>query len=276
MSTVEYIPSPSPDAQFQDPLWKVVPLSKAQLLDVRPEDILGGGLYRLCDTYRGGGGYDQFPDICAKRLGKPAMHRQFVVQLYGCHLDCPYCYVTRAGVWGEPARVSTTRMLNDFDASGARVFHLMGGAPALHMTKWPNLLQRLASRPDVVFHSDLLLTERRYAPSLLSLLAAFPNALYAVDIKGLTNEEHLANTRRPFREEMFWDNLRAINEAGLQYYITFTNVRERNVARFWSMFKRRLPNAWQLQFRDAFSIGLVDYNAIPFVDSIPWGGIRRN
>lgn len=41
--------------------WPVVPLSEGQLKDVNPADILEEGLYRKCDTYRGGGGYDQFP-----------------------------------------------------------------------------------------------------------------------------------------------------------------------------------------------------------------------
>jgi hypothetical protein len=43
--------------------WKVVPLSPGQLLDVRPEDILNDGHFRRCNTYRGGGGYDQFPRL---------------------------------------------------------------------------------------------------------------------------------------------------------------------------------------------------------------------
>jgi hypothetical protein len=30
--------------------WPVVPLCEAQLKDVRPEDVLEGGLYRKCDT----------------------------------------------------------------------------------------------------------------------------------------------------------------------------------------------------------------------------------
>ncbi len=36
--------------------WSVVPLCKNQLKDVDPKDILENGLYRLCDTYKSGGG----------------------------------------------------------------------------------------------------------------------------------------------------------------------------------------------------------------------------
>ena len=81
--------------------WPVVPVCKAQRKDVRPEDILHGGLFRLCDTYRGGGGYDQFNAIYEKCFGKKVNPTQFVVQLKGCPLNCDYCYVTNEGVSGD-------------------------------------------------------------------------------------------------------------------------------------------------------------------------------
>ena len=44
----------------------VVSPCSSQLRDVRPEDVLSGGLFRKCDTYRGGGGYGQLPQILEK------------------------------------------------------------------------------------------------------------------------------------------------------------------------------------------------------------------
>jgi hypothetical protein len=49
-------------------IWPVVPLCKNQLRDIKEEDILEKGLYRLCNTYKGGGGYDQFNKIYEKRF----------------------------------------------------------------------------------------------------------------------------------------------------------------------------------------------------------------
>jgi hypothetical protein len=69
----------------QDFKWKVVPISKYQQLDVNHLVLLDGGAFRKCNTYKGGGGYDQFPAICERRLGK-RLHQQFIVQLYGCNL----------------------------------------------------------------------------------------------------------------------------------------------------------------------------------------------
>ena len=45
--------------------FKVCPVQGRQLLDVRPEDIFED--FRICDTYRSGGGYDQLPAIIRKR-----------------------------------------------------------------------------------------------------------------------------------------------------------------------------------------------------------------
>ena len=48
----------------------VVPLCEAQLMDVNPLDILNNGLYRKCNTYKGGGGYDKFPEIYNAKIGR--------------------------------------------------------------------------------------------------------------------------------------------------------------------------------------------------------------
>jgi len=95
--------------------WPVVPLCRAQLQDVSPIDILNDGLYRKCNTYKGGGGYDKFPAIFERRFGPaPNLHDQFVVQLAGCPLRCPYCYVTEAGVHGKSRRISTNSLVAAF------------------------------------------------------------------------------------------------------------------------------------------------------------------
>lgn len=258
-------------------LWKVVPLSKGQLLDVRPEDIVANGHFRLCDTYRGGGGYDQFPRIAELRFG--TLHRrQFIVQLFGCNLDCPYCYVTREGVWGQPVEYSTTDLVAAyFDALATEpnppsVFHLMGGAPALQLKFWPELVEAFQRETKhSVFHSDLMLTESEYDYSALRAVAR-PNCLYAVDIKGLTPEEHLKNTRKPFLEGRFWRNLDLLERAKVPYYITFTACSQANIDAFWELFLENYPFSYQERFSEAFSIDLINYDALPHVDDIPWGG----
>ena len=253
--------------------WKVVPLSEAQLLDMRFEDILEEGLYRKCNTYRGGGGYDRFPELCELLLNKKYMYEQFVVQLYGCHLDCPYCYVTRAGVWGKPILVTTDELLDAFKRSEQQVFHLMGGAPAIHIAKWPELLEKFEARfSDCVFHSDLLLTERVYKQHELAAMSSVKNAIFAINIKGVTLNEHRKNTRKKFLHLIFWQNLTKLAfHKNIKCYITFTNVSQKNIDYFWKLcivLPNKIVNAWQTT---AYSIDLIDYKAVEFVDAVKWG-----
>lgn len=250
--------------------WKVVPLSEGQLLDVRPEDVLDDGLYRLCHTYRGGGGYDLFPSIAA-RFGMVRhpddASKQFVVQLFGCNLDCHYCYVTRQGVWGKPRVVSTARLVDAFRRSGAQVFHLMGGAPALRLNDWLSLVDALPT--GTLFHSDLMLTERPYYLDTLKALSR-RRVLLAINIKAMTSDEWWHNTRKNPDWELFWSNWCTVQESGVKAYITFTGCDRDEEGFFWKRARHEgiEPHLWQ---GNSFHIDLIDYNALKHVDDVPWG-----
>lgn len=244
--------------------WKVVPICERQRRDVRPEDLVVGGHFRLCDTYRGGGGYDQFPRVCEQRLNLRGYSRQFVVQLKGCHLACPYCYVTPEGINGPHVEYDSVALAYEFFKTNANVFHLMGGAPALQIEHWPELIDyiaRLGVHRDWVFHSDLLLTEKVYPVHAVRQLAK-QRCLYAVDVKGVTEEEHLLNTGRSLNTYLFWDNLAKLEAFKVPYYVTFTNVNRYRAAWFWHNFNKTFPESFNRQFSDAFDIDLIQYKAL--------------
>jgi pyruvate-formate lyase-activating enzyme len=245
-------------------VWKVVPICDYQKLDVRQDDLLNGGDFRKCETYRGGGGYDQFPTICEKRKGR-RLHKQFIAQLYGCNLDCPYCYVTRSGVWGAWKPYTTTELCNAYIESKQEVFHLMGGAPALYLPHWAELFSRLPA--SVMFHSDFLLTEQRYSVVHLDNLRHYRDyALYAVDVKGTTPADYEKNTRKPFKEELFWKNWENIIKAELDFYVTFTAPDMNHYDEFCEKVVSRLGSK---ALEDCFTIPLIDYDATPYVDIRP-------
>ena len=239
--------------EFQS-MWPVVPLCKAQLEDVNPLDVLNGGLYRRCNTYKGGGGYDKFPEIWERRFGKSGMelNNQFVVQVQGCPLHCPYCYVTEAGVRGQHKCVSSLELIKDFRESGCGVFHLMGGAPALYLNKWPDLLRCLDGD---VFHSDFLGLEGEYDIGVLREIAQYKNALYAISIKGYTSEEFEKNTATKFNSELFKRNMEKLLESGVSVYFTFTGMTTESIQQFKDEHKD-----WP--FEDSFGINLVHYKAL--------------
>ena len=257
-----------------DSLWKVVPLSKEQMVDIHPEYVLGQGMYRICHTDRSGGGYDHFARYAKTKWGAKyreglatnRWNKQFVVQLYGCPLDCHYCYVTRAGVWGSFLPILTSDLMAEFNASGASVFHLMGGAPAMYMDQWHEIIERLPYNR--FFHSDLMLIESRYRQDTLRSISR-DNCLYAVNIKGLTDEEWTANTRKPPPDwALLYRNLYRLIEAEVPFYVTFTNI-GRSDAVLWRGV--HLPD-----YIKAYHIDLIDYDAVKqgLVDTVPWGGVH--
>jgi pyruvate-formate lyase-activating enzyme len=238
--------------------WSVVPLCKKQLRDVNPKDILENGLYRTCDTYKSGGGYDKLPQILEKRLGLTGYNTQFVVQLYGCVFDCPYCYVTADGVYGSPTLVETDELVAAFKRSGAPVFHLMGGSPAIYLFRWGELIDKLSEEdPKAIFHSDLLLHESLYGYEELSAIAK-PNTIYAVSIKGFDSESYYQNTGSELNSSLVVHNLRRLREtAGLNYYLTFTGLTDEEMKRAVEFFFIE-----EDQLADSFNINLIKYEAL--------------
>lgn len=243
--------------------WKVCPIQGRQLLDVTPEDIIGD--FRLCKTYKSGGGYDQFPAIAQKRgIVTPKMlgsrDIQFVVQLQGCHLRCPYCYVTRDGVFGVTKDYTSTELALEMmiasQKHGAGVFHLMGGAPALHLSHWPSVIDALQS--NFLFHSDLMLTESNYTHRELDAINR-PEALYAVNIKGVTSQDYLENTGRNIDWSMFWSNLTLLRMHNINFYLTFTAPDPVALPGFMNELTKRYGKDI---LDDSFVIQLKQYDAI--------------
>ena len=251
--------------------WKVVPLCKEQLLDIDPKDVIPGGHFRLCDTYKSGGGYDKFASIFEKRTGKKVYPRQFVVQLYGCHLKCHYCYVTPNGIWGKPAYYTTDGLAKAFFTTQKMLrnkfhldtFHLMGGSPALYIEHWPELIDRLGE--DTIFHSDILLTEKVYKKENLKMISR-PNCLYAVNIKGvsLMGEDYEKNTGCKIDWTLFWHNLTALVLNEVPFYLTFTNP---DVWLFEDFVYELESHCGKDILEDMILIDLIDYKAVKAYES---------
>lgn len=246
--------------------WKVVPLCERQLRDVNPKHLVNGGLFRICDIYKGGGGYDKFDDIYRKRNNLDNYYRhfnmQFVVQLKGCPLNCPYCYVTRDGIIGESVDVSTESLVSVFRETKASVLHLMGGAPALYLDNWEELIDALNLDWSHAFHSDFLLQEFKYDIGVLNRLSKYDHCLYAVSIKGSTSEEFKSNTGKDFNEGMLWDNLEKLYMCNIPFYITYTGMSDESVAHFKSLVKKNFPRHYEDILKDSFKIDLVQYEAL--------------
>ena len=283
---------------MKDVLFPIVPLCEKQLRDVREEDRVYVGnmpLARTCRIDKAGGGYDKFRDIFLYRFGVDTGPDHFIAQLYGCTHDCPWCYVTVDGVWGDALGLKVRELVNlvhgvndkreaagsalahDAVAGTARktlpkiqVLHLMGGAPALYLNSWPALYHEIITS-NLIFHSDFLLDEGLYNVHVLECLANMdkeygPEGLYGK--YGLTgihpypaHQLHAVSFKpgAPL-SRLQLANLRALHESGLPFYVTFTGMQEEEIqARKAQVLEFGLPES---VFNDSFSITLKHYKAL--------------
>lgn len=235
--------------------WSVAPLCEKQLRDVRKSDILNNGLYRKCNTYHSGGGYDQLPGILENR-GMFTSDKQFVVQLAGCPFRCPYCYVTPDGITGKSVAISTEKLVKDFKASGQDIFHLMGGAPALYLDHWGELIQLLEKEGCKVFHSDLLLVECEYTDKIMQSIKS-DIGIHAVSIKGFDRDSYKLNTGKKIDIELMRHNIKQLRHNGINHYITFTGL-GKSETRDAIKWLEITPD----QLEDSFIIALKHYKAL--------------
>lgn len=236
----------------------IVPLCEKQLRDVHPEDVVTAHLVpyeangdyrhiplaRTCRIENAGGGYDKFRSIYYDLTGKDTGPEHFIVQLYGCTRDCPWCYVTPAGVWSDAVGLTPREMVilargwhearirrainaldkrdKDYETKktelslleGYQVFHLMGGAPALYLNQWPTLANEVV-RGGYIFHSDFLLDEGLYNEHVLTMLNNIcgDKHLHAVSFK----------PRSPL-SRLQLANLKTLIATKVPFYITFTGM----------------------------------------------------
>ena len=245
--------------------WSVQYLCDKQLRDVDADDVLCDGLYRKCHSYKGGGGFDEFNEIMKRRFPDfdYSAESQFVVQLRGCPLNCPYCYVTKEGIVGHHFKpVDTEKLVDDFNKSGLPVLYLTGGAPAIYMNHWAEVMERIDGK---IFHSDIMLVEREYKDNFLKIMKRLGNHIFTVSIKGSTEEEFLANTGVKLDSDLFWRNMDAIVDNDLNFYFSFTNMSVQSVNNFANQvvkrYENKLDNPKSL-FDDSVCIDLLQYNSL--------------
>jgi len=105
----------------------------------------------------------------------------------------------------------------------------------------------------------MLLTEKPY-PSLRSI--ARENAIYAVNIKGVTSEDYFNNTGVEMDWDLFWYNFDRISHSSIEFYLTFTNPDKNHLEEFKSKLVERYGEWGEWALRDSFVIDLIKYNAL--------------
>lgn len=215
-------------------MWPVVPICNRQKLDINEQDLLFNGIFRKCNIYKGGGGYDKFSEIYKERFNYTPNPTQFVVQLKGCHLNCWYCYITRDGINGQPKYINSGALIEYYKNTSLEVFHLMGGAPALYLENWKEIADKVK-----IFHSDFLLIEKLYKSKWVKDLPR----LHAVSLKNFN-----------VNDKLLFKNMDTLINCGVNFYLTFTGT---------PIYKNKIKQRYGNHILDdAIYIDIINYKAI--------------
>ncbi len=216
----------------------IMPIGEIQKTDIRDEHRLG--YFRICASFKDikrQKGFDRFPHFAVNLFGKTLEHWNYhlIVQLRGCPLKCPFCYVDDEGLRILPPHNLPIKDLvlqaKSIIAKDKRlhVFHLMGGAPAMYVNSWDKILNIMNENKmsDIIFHSDIVLVEPDIVPGFFTSLrktAKHPNHLIAICIKGINEKNLIENSGvKNLIYIKYINNLRKVIDTGINFYLTLVN-----------------------------------------------------
>lgn len=130
-------------------------------------------------------------------------NHHYVIQLAGCPLDCPYCYVDNleANTYFSAVSLVESYKAVRFEAStkfgvSLKVLHVMGGAPAVYCEFWPKLRMELDEQglDDVIIFSNVILVENWFHGVEPWLYMNIQNFIVEGCLKGTNRKNFIRNT----------------------------------------------------------------------------------
>lgn len=227
-----------------------VPISKIGELQRKDiEDSSGIVLYddyaRICTVVKPNGGIgDRSPYRMAEMFGGEWQdyNNQYVIQVAGCPLDCPYCYVDNLE---EDTYWTAVSVVENFLAfrwqfraeyhESLKVLHFMGGAPGIYCAFWPELRAEmdLCGLENVILFTNVILVEWRLRGVLPWHFMTLHNFVVEGCLKGTSRKNFIRNTRC----DLFEDAVSELREyvPYENFYLTLINYDKDGLSRVYRL-----------------------------------------
>ena len=201
---------------------KIGPLQKLDLLDSECVPIYSkyGRVHRV----KKHNGLDAINDDSPIRLSdmfnRPmdSLSNHFIIQVAGCELDCPVCYVDNKN-WDTTFNAQD--LVDEFTkfkrvVPSLNVFHLMGGNPGRFASGWSILREELNSRTykNIILLTNVLFIENELYANIPWTKLELDNFVIAGCLKGTNKQNFIDNTGKDYFDV-------AIKE--LKNYVKFKN-----------------------------------------------------
>jgi len=174
--------------------------------------------YRIAETF--GGTWQDY-------------NNHFIVQVAGCPLKCPYCYVDNlkadlcmsADELVEKFKVFKEKVEERFGIK-VNVFHFMGGAPAIYCEFWTELRESLDKQGlgEVILFSDVILVENYFTKKRPWEFLNLHHFILTGCLKGTNRKNFLKNTGK----NLFEQSLKELNSytSAKNFYLTLIGFDE--------------------------------------------------
>ncbi len=228
----------------------IAKIGKTQQIDVEKSSgiVYHDDVARICTVAKGRGSHDDRGDRSPYRMAElfggrwEDYNNHFIVQAAGCPLKCPYCYVDNLKADLTMGADELVERFISFKAEvepkfgiKLKVFHFMGGAPAIYCEFWKELRQALDRHNlrEVVLFSDVILVEEHFVNKRPWEFLGLHHFLLTGCLKG-TNPQ---NFRRNTGSDLFGQSLKELQHylPARNFYLTLIGHDQQDLERIYSI-----------------------------------------
>lgn len=233
-----------------------VPIAKigeTQRIDIEKSSgiVFYDDIGRICTVVKGKETFDERGDKSPHRMARlfggnwKDYNHHFIVQVAGCPLKCPYCYVDNL----EPDLYFTADGLVDkfiefkekvkakFGIK-LNVFHFMGGTPGRYAEFWPELRKSLDEKglKDTILFSDVILVENYFYKVRPREHLNLHHFLLTGCLKGTNKQNFIKNTGW----DLFEQSLRELSHylSAPNFYLTLIAFEENDLENIYRIIPK--------------------------------------
>ena len=231
----------------------ITKIGRIQKIDVEKSSgiVSHDDIARICTVVKEKNAYDDRGDKSPYRMAEifggdwKDYNNHFIIQVAGCPLKCPYCYVDnlKANLSMNADElvdkfVEFKKIVEPKFNIKLNVFHFMGGAPALYCEFWEELRNSLDNHglKEVVLFSDVILVENHFSKKKPWEFLNLHHFILTGCLKG-TNED---NFKKNTGFHLFEQSLKELENylTAKNFYLTLIGFDERDLSQIYKIIPK--------------------------------------
>jgi len=234
-----------------------VPIAKIgeiQRMDIEKSSgiVFYDDVARICTVVKDENAHDNRGDKSPYRMAElfggswKDYNNHFIVQSAGCPLKCPYCYVDNLKTDLFMTADELVEKFIEFKKEvepkfniKLKVFHFMGGAPALYCEFWKELRNSLDNYglKDVILFSDVILVENYFSKKKPWKFLNLHHFILTGCLKGTNRENFIKNTGGFDLFQQSLNELRNYSSAK-NFYLTLIGFDEKDLPKIYEIISK--------------------------------------